>query len=835
MSKITWFKSLSLLAFFSLCLALMPNQSKVSAVVNQWNDVGNAGFTNGKISASSIDFSPTNNDIYVLYGHDAISPTGTYPEVRYYNGSSWIYIGSPLSTGYATPYCDQLAVSSTGVPYVVTNSNSFGGRIEVAKYDGSFWDTSWGPSNTFLISAGDALNATIKFNPATNEPFIAYTEYYNSSYKVTVMKFDGTNWVYVGSQGFSTSYNLSTISLSFNPSTNEPYIAFYNSVDGKVNVMKFNGSSWVDVYSSSLASAGSVSDISLSFNPMTNEPYVAYSGFGIKVAYLHNNVWTYINGTSLTNESYVSMDFYNNSSVGAVAPYVVYKNIVKRYMGVSDGWSQLGSEITSNSEITKASYSVIKFNPITREPYVFFADNGLNSGWGRVVRYAFNSVATPTASFAGGTYSGAQSISLSSTSGANIYYTTNGSTPTASSTLYAGAISLSQSTTLKAIAIKSEMANSDIMSEAYIINVATPVASPDAGTYTSAQSVTLSTTTSGATIYYTIDGSTPTASSTLYGGAISVATTETIKAIAVKSGMSNSDVMSKTYTINLPGQVATPSASPVGGTYTSFQSVKLSDATSGATIYYTTDGTTPTTGSKKYSDDIAVNASQTIKAIATKSGMITSGTLTAVYTINLLSAATPTVSPSAGTYTSYQSVTLSTTTSGASIYYTTNGSTPTASSTKYSGAIAVISSQIIKAIAVKTGMNNSDVMTASYTINIPTPNSGPVAVTGNSITNQTAVSASVNLTTGINSTCSVVFGTKVKTKTKKVKVGKKTVKIKTTAITGARTVSDANSATSHTLNLTGLKKNKVYYYQITTQNGSDSTKTTILKFKTLKK
>ena len=78
---------------------------------------------------------------------------------------------------------------------------------------------------------------------------------------------------------------------------------------------------------------------------------------------------------------------------------------------------------------------------------------------------------------------------------------------------------------------------------------ATPTLSLAAGVYTSAQNVTISTTTEDATIYYTEDGSTPTASSTPYTGAIEVSATTTIKAIAVKEGNNNSLVASATYVI----------------------------------------------------------------------------------------------------------------------------------------------------------------------------------------------------------------------------------------------------------------------------------------------
>ena len=86
-----------------------------------------------------------------------------------------------------------------------------------------------------------------------------------------------------------------------------------------------------------------------------------------------------------------------------------------------------------------------------------------------------------------------------------------------------------------------------------IPTAATPTFSPAAGGYTSAQTVTISSATSGAAIYYTTDGTTPTTGSTLYSAPISVAVTETVKALAVKSGYTNSAVGSAAYTIAISG------------------------------------------------------------------------------------------------------------------------------------------------------------------------------------------------------------------------------------------------------------------------------------------
>ena len=78
--------------------------------------------------------------------------------------------------------------------------------------------------------------------------------------------------------------------------------------------------------------------------------------------------------------------------------------------------------------------------------------------------------------------------------------------------------------------------------------------------------------------------------------------------------------------------------------------------------------------------------------------------------------AKPTFNIAGGSYAGEQNVTISCTTQGATIYYTTNGSDPTASSTQYNGAITVDETMTIKAIAIKSGMANSTVAYATYSI-----------------------------------------------------------------------------------------------------------------------
>ena len=188
--------------------------------------------------------------------------------------------------------------------------------------------------------------------------------------------------------------------------------------------------------------------------------------------------------------------------------------------------------------------------------------------------------------------------------------------------------------------------------------------------------------------------------------------------------------VSGTTSLTSEAPAATPAFSVPAGTYTSAQAVTVSDTTVGATIYYTTNGTTPTTGSTVYSRPIAVSSSETLEAIATASGYSQSAVGSAAYTINL-PAATPTFSPAAGTYTSVETVTISDATPNATIYYTTNGTTPTTSSAVYSVPITVSATETIEAIAVATGYSQSAMATAAYIINLPTPS---FTISGTSVT-----------------------------------------------------------------------------------------------------
>jgi N-acetyl-beta-hexosaminidase len=329
--------------------------------------------------------------------------------------------------------------------------------------------------------------------------------------------------------------------------------------------------------------------------------------------------------------------------------------------------------------------------------------------------------AAPVINPASESFSSSVTVTMSdSTIGATIHFTTDGSTPTAASPSYTGPITVTTTETIRAIAVATGHLNSNISSATYtrITQAVMPTFNPAPGTYASAQQVTISTTTPNATIYYTTDGSTPTTASTKYTGPVAISTTETLKAIATASNLTNSAVASGLYTIQTGPTAATPTFTPAPGSYANGQQVTISTATSGATIYYTTNGSTPSTASTKYTGPVAISTTTTLKAIATAPSFANSVVATGVYTVQTgQTTAAPTFSPPQGTYTGSQTIAISTTTSGATIYYTTNGVTPSPTSgALYRGPIILHVTTTVKAMATAPNMANSAVTTGVYTI-----------------------------------------------------------------------------------------------------------------------
>ena len=366
--------------------------------------------------------------------------------------------------------------------------------------------------------------------------------------------------------------------------------------------------------------------------------------------------------------------------------------------------------------------------------------------------------------------------------------------------------------------------------------VSAPTFSPAAGTYYEAQNVTISTTTAGATIYYTLDGNNPTTSSAVYSSPIAISETTTVKAMAAKAGMNNSNVATATYTIQEAPSVITIAEARalelneyalVQGivTFIDARNVYVQDETAGIDLYLNANAPASLALGDKVqaygkkavykglielsgingndasqfsvissgnalplaektiaeinADAAGTNALQStrVKIVNAIIGAINTSNNTpltqdestlniykvpaldnieegdAVDVIGVIgcyndpqlrvalasdvtihetpvqTVATPTFSPVAGTYNEAQNVTIACATEGATIYYTLDGTDPidvtgAPQGSVYSTPIAISETTTVKAAARKQGMNDSNIATAVYTIE-----AGPTLVT----------------------------------------------------------------------------------------------------------
>jgi len=326
-------------------------------------------------------------------------------------------------------------------------------------------------------------------------------------------------------------------------------------------------------------------------------------------------------------------------------------------------------------------------------------------------------VGTPLFSVSPGGYSAAQSVLITSvTPNAEIHYTLTGADPLQTDSLVTSGVPvvIDQTATLKARAWLTGTTASSVAAGVYTLTVSMPTIAPSTGTFTVPQTVSISITTSGATIRYTTDGSTPTATSTAYTTPFSIGTTTTVKAGGFRDGWTASSVRTAALTMNY-GTLDPPTISPSGGNFTNSVDVTLANSISTATIRYTLNGTTPNGSSPVYTSPIHVATGTTIKAIAYHPDFTTSTLAQATYTIAL---AAPTVSPASGTYDAGQLITIGSPEPGATVTYTLNGAEPTANDTVVpaSGTL-MMGNFVLKVKAFRTGATTSPTATADYRIN----------------------------------------------------------------------------------------------------------------------
>lgn len=333
-----------------------------------WKDVGNAGFSAGQMEAPSLAFS-SSGELYVAYCDVANSYKAT---VMKFDGTEWAPVGMVgFSTG--TGGHPSLAFSPLDhLPYVAFREhldNSF--KLTVMKFNGTGWIQVG--SNGFIIGGG--YFPSLIFNPS-GVPYVAFLDS-SSSYKVTVIKYENDNWMSLGAPGFSAG-GADFINLAYNPVFNAPYVVYEDfGNSNKATVMRFDGIEWVTAGNAGF-SDGEAWCTSIAISPL-GEIYVAYEDVAIgsraivKKFYGTNweTVGSLVSESSTCYES-IAFDFSGEPNVAYADISYFYRATVKKYDGVN--WINVG---VPGFSLEEAIGTNLVFSP-SGEPYVGYSDSELS-------------------------------------------------------------------------------------------------------------------------------------------------------------------------------------------------------------------------------------------------------------------------------------------------------------------------------------------------------------------------------------------------------------------------------------------------------------------------
>ncbi len=353
-------------------------------------------------------------------------------------------------------------------------------------------------------------------------------------------------------------------------------------------------------------------------------------------------------------------------------------------------------------------------------------------------------VATPSPSLESGIYSSPIEITLAtSTEDSEIRYTLDNTIPTEASSLYDGTpilVDNFSSLTIKAIAIKENWANSEVMQANFEVTgqLSQVVFSHDSGDYEGTLNLTLSVPDyPTASIYYTTNNTAPTSESNLYEGQIVLNSPSevTIQAIAVLENYLDSNPVLRDYQVR--HKVASPTFNYLSGIYTEAIEVIISSSTSSAIVYYTLDGSDPLTG-QIYSAPITLeeDSEYSFRAIAIKSGWYNSEEALVDYQITG-KVSNPEIDLASGIYYEAITVTISNEMAEASMYYTLDGSLPSVESEIYIEPLTFNPGDevTLSVIAFREDWEGSDLLVREYTLPDETY-IGSVMMTSTSLTTE---------------------------------------------------------------------------------------------------
>lgn len=286
----------------------------------------------------------SNNTPYVAYTDRVSAPERIV--LTKFNGTEWVNVSEIVEEEHDLSLeTGGLALASDDTPYIAYADPNYANQLTVVKFDGQQWVVVGQPG--FSSDPIGLVELTLTDNDV---PYVNYTS--TTNFKNTVMKFDGNQWITIGNADFVDAYGISRLDLEV-ASNGVPYVAFGDQDSKKAKVMKFNGSEWVMVGDS--VSAGEAAYTCLTLVNGTT-PYVSYrdeeDSYRAVVKKLELNTQPPVLGNFTFGQAdwYVQSDspapFVSNSSWGYVgfeilsnSPEIHYLNIIANAnTGTPDGW-----------------------------------------------------------------------------------------------------------------------------------------------------------------------------------------------------------------------------------------------------------------------------------------------------------------------------------------------------------------------------------------------------------------------------------------------------------------------------------------------------------------
>jgi len=357
----------------------------------QWQTVGSPRFSSGEAFENSIAIDNEGTP-YVAYsdmGSDATSPGQI--AVKAFIDDSWTPVGADFLTdpsyGAHEP---SLAIASSNTPYIAYWDENLGDLVSVMKYEESAG--AWTP-----VGGSVAINTEMSYSTSLaldsqDTPYVAYGAHFDQ--KVYVLKYDGTDWVYVGTPGFSDGTSM-YINLAVD-STDTPYVVYIENtgVDFQVTVKKYNGTDWLTV-GTPIVGENQFNDAKISFDSQ-DTPYIAYEDpvhdYQVTVKkyngsswetvgtegfspYCHANVGLDINSEDVPYVAAFSHGIYGEDESGNLI-FGPQKASVAKFDGTE--WVFEGSR-----EFTKGNAYFIDFAFDPDDvPYICFSENSTDSTTG---------------------------------------------------------------------------------------------------------------------------------------------------------------------------------------------------------------------------------------------------------------------------------------------------------------------------------------------------------------------------------------------------------------------------------------------------------------------